>query len=298
MTIDIRDIQKAQQESLDKREHRTFPFVAKIVEVNGSTSPPNRPNLVWVMEYAQPDHAFPVFNDRVVPVNGLPVLVVEDPQHKKQLKIEGIYTGAILEGEEISAGAFNLPLHAPNHQMPSESSLGIDPVKIYQPALTILKTEGQSTLIVVVGSYIYNNGGTRFELPKQNLDLTTHVPGIGLIRYVLVYLDLDSNALAILDGVAVLNNGIIPIPLPSIPSNAIPSAYVKLANGQTSITTATHIVDTRDFLGANSVANPYTAEQVGQVLYSTNGITFSSELPLTSSEGWLVNGEGILLVVG
>ncbi len=40
------------------------------------------------------------------------------------------------------------------------------------------------------------------------------------------------------------------------------------------------------------------ATQVGQVLYSTDGSSFSVQLPLASCEGWLVNDEGILLVVG
>ena len=40
-----------------------------------------------------------------------------------------------------------------------------------------------------------------------------------------------------------------------------------------------------------------TATSVGQVLYSENGSIFTAEVPLTAGSGWLVNGDGILLVV-
>lgn len=38
------------------------------------------------------------------------------------------------------------------------------------------------------------------------------------------------------------------------------------------------------------------ADQIGQVLYSTDGIFFRAELPVTGPEGWLVNNDGILIV--
>lgn len=39
-------------------------------------------------------------------------------------------------------------------------------------------------------------------------------------------------------------------------------------------------------------------DQVGQIIYSVDGATFTVEQPLTSDAGWLVNDEGHLLVVG
>lgn len=40
------------------------------------------------------------------------------------------------------------------------------------------------------------------------------------------------------------------------------------------------------------------ATQIGQVLYSVDGSTFTAQLPLTSAQGWLVKLDGILLVKG
>jgi hypothetical protein len=38
--------------------------------------------------------------------------------------------------------------------------------------------------------------------------------------------------------------------------------------------------------------------EIGQVIYTTDGATWSAELPLTGPYGWLVNDDGILIVVG
>ncbi len=40
------------------------------------------------------------------------------------------------------------------------------------------------------------------------------------------------------------------------------------------------------------------ATDEGQVLYSLDGLTFTAQQPLVSSDGWLTNDDGILLVVG
>jgi len=39
------------------------------------------------------------------------------------------------------------------------------------------------------------------------------------------------------------------------------------------------------------------ATQVGQVLFSADGTSFTVEVPITSCDGWLVNDDGVLLVV-
>jgi len=41
----------------------------------------------------------------------------------------------------------------------------------------------------------------------------------------------------------------------------------------------------------------YTADNVGQVLYSADGVNFAAEDPITSEEGWLVNLDGLLIIL-
>ena len=42
----------------------------------------------------------------------------------------------------------------------------------------------------------------------------------------------------------------------------------------------------------------YVASAIGQIIISTDGLTFTVELPLVSDEGWLTNNLGQLLVQG
>lgn len=44
-------------------------------------------------------------------------------------------------------------------------------------------------------------------------------------------------------------------------------------------------------------ASGYTATTEGQILYSQNGSTFAAEEPMCSTDGWLVNADGILLIL-
>jgi len=39
------------------------------------------------------------------------------------------------------------------------------------------------------------------------------------------------------------------------------------------------------------------ATNIGEVLYSTDGVSFTAETPLTSCDGWLVNDDDVLLVI-
>jgi len=53
--------------------------------------------------------------------------------------------------------------------------------------------------------------------------------------------------------------------------------------------------------GDSVIASPGglpAATAIGEVLFSVDGATFTVNTPLTSSEGWLVAGDGTLLVVG
>lgn len=51
---------------------------------------------------------------------------------------------------------------------------------------------------------------------------------------------------------------------------------------------------TLDIADISGIGSPTT---VGQVLYSKDGTTFEAVTPLTSSGGWLVNDDGLLLIV-
>lgn len=301
----IRDIQIAQKEREERLEpNRDFVlgvliFVDSVdldAKVNG------RPDYVWVSEFNQPQSSFAVLNRAVPPLVGLQVKIgwPEKPPFERQ--ILGVWDGiADLSGyTEDDGGVFNSSPHAQSHQYPSESSPGTDPVLIYQPALQMLKTTGDgATLIVDVAelpSFRYQNDVRAFA--GATLDLTASVPSTsGFIRYTLVYLDGITNTLQYVDGTAVPEAGPMPIPKPALPTGGIASAYVKLSNGQSAVTTSSHVEDTREFLEPRGNNTLDGATEVGQVMYSVDGIVFSVQLPLTNGYGWMVNDDGILLVV-
>lgn len=69
-------------------------------------------------------------------------------------------------------------------------------------------------------------------------------------------------------------NPIINVPLPVLGTDAVNKNYVDAFSGLPAAT------------------------QIGNVLYSLNGATFTNQTPLTSTEGWLVMEDGVLMVVG
>lgn len=49
--------------------------------------------------------------------------------------------------------------------------------------------------------------------------------------------------------------------------------------------------------GSGSTSPENIPTQIGQILYSIDGTSFTVQLPLTGPGGWLINDDGILLVV-
>jgi len=68
--------------------------------------------------------------------------------------------------------------------------------------------------------------------------------------------------------------------------------------GQTTINLVSDIIDIRDFIGRGGDVSEFEATEVGQVLYSIDGNTFSAQLPLTNNAGWMITASGIMMVVG
>lgn len=292
MTITIRDTQQAVTDKIKTREIKHNPFKAVIVPVHGSIYPDNRPSLVWIAESAQPESRHIALSGNISPVENLPVWVQKSPKPPNQLEIIGVYAGAMDPSETISP--FQVPLHAPNHQMPSESNLGIDPVKVYQPAIQMLKTTGNgSDLTVYTQEYIYQFGNTYQKFSGYFSDMTTYLPSAGMILWVLLYFDPSTGVINYLSGNEVAI-GLSPA-RPSIPDNVRASAFILLEDGQTEIVTAEHILDTRDFLGGGGLGS--SATEIGQIMYSTDGVSFTAELPMVNSDGILLTSEGYIMVV-
>ena len=276
--------QKAQYEAQFEPNHDT-PW-GVIVEVDGSTSPPNRPNMAWVDMYNRSSGRLAVLNDTTLKAAGTPVQLGPAPK-PPYLTIVGTYNDSLHPTDSnTNLGQFNTPPHSPNHQYPSETDRGSDSVLVYQPAIQPLKLTAVSGLICRIESLIYQVDGTRKVFPGALVDFASSVPSTtGQTRRTLVYLDKTTNNLVLADGTAVI--GATPIPYPTAPGVAMPSGYVRLSNGQTTISTAVHIEDARSFLGGNGAMSPYESTQDGQIIIAEDG-QFAVRLPLTDPYGFIL----------
>jgi hypothetical protein len=262
--------QKAQNDAQFEPNHET-PW-GVIVEVDGSTSPPNRPNMTWVDMYNRGLSRLAAINETTDKTAGTPVQLGPAPK-PPYLKVVSTFDDSLNPTDSTTnLGQFNTSPHGPNHQWPTEATRGSDAAKIYQPAIQMLKLTGNGTnLTVSVQPLIYWVNGTRKTFPGANLDLASYVPGTaGQTKRTLVYLDKDTNNLAVVEGTAV--SGAIPIPFPDAPANAIPSDFVRLTNGQTAVTTTTHVDEGRGLMGGgNGDTSPFEATADGQIIISENG---------------------------
>lgn len=235
------------EEQRESYEPRHGDVVAVLSELDGSTRHATQPSKSWVSIYGQPESLIPVYNATSVNKAGTPVWVGPQLRPPHSLEVKGIYHGGVSQDIDTQAEMLGIPEHGQIHQYPSEANPGASPVLIFQPAIQPLKTTGNgSTLTVSTQSLIYvNAGGKRVEFSGRQTDLTASVPGSGLVRNVLVYLDTDLGQLDTIDGATVGSSGGSPVPEPAVPANGIGSAYVQLTAGQTSVVTASHVIDAR-----------------------------------------------------
>ncbi len=290
--------------SVDKRGERFDPFrsitPAIIKEVDGAVFPPNQPTKVWVSEFGSDSSRVLAWNPNGIKVAETPVLVGRSPRPPFERVVLGINLAAMFQSpDDTQITLIDTGPHGQNHQIPSEDNPGLDPVYIFIYAMMPLKTISAGVdLTVSVQPYIYRVGPSVFTFPGQEIDLTTYLPASGNIKIVLLYLDEETNSIAVAEGAEVLDNGVIEVPYPDVPDEGRPSSFIALVGGQT-IILQTSVEEARDLFpkGSQSIelTFPQPAED-GQVLYGEADGTWGWRTPITSEDGWLVDGDGILIV--
>lgn len=241
-------------------------FPAVIASQNGSTTVAFlSDNYTWVRLFGRPEGLAPAFNQTTLSEVGTPVWVKRFPKGPYNWQIVAVNKSYITETDSTLIGRYDLPVHGANHVTIIESSPAADPIKVYQPMNMILKTEGDGATLTV-STYPYQAYG----FLGITTDLTASVPGAGLIRAVLFYFNVDTESLSTVEGTAVTDDGITPIPRPDIPDgvNGVKSAWVYLANGQTAVTTADDVVDARDFLAGQTGG---AGTETGEIMLSAAG---------------------------
>lgn len=245
----IRDYQLREQAKAAQKEDKIEAIRAVIISLDGSTSPANLPNYVLVKLFGRPEGYAVVYNDTGIYEEGSPIWVGRDPTRGGEWRVIGLYTGEADSYETTSMPRLAVPAHAPNHQYVTESNIGPDPVKVYQPAIQPLKSTGDgATLTVTVQPLIYQVDGGRREFNGAEVDLTSYVPASGYSVRVALSLDTSSNVIVVTEGQTVSDSMGQPVPYPIVPEGSIASGYVLLSGGQSTITTADEVDDARPLL--------------------------------------------------
>lgn len=288
----VRDLKLAQKEQLDTRADKTIGFPGTIISIDGSVHPQNRQNYCWVIEQGKRANIMQVLNIRTAAVDGLEVWIRESPLPGGELEIWGLFTDH-LDLNNSNASNFNLPLHSDNHIWRVEETPPVDPVAIFLPALFMLKCTTDGTMTIIVMEHKYNYRGVSYYFEGQSIDLTSYVP-ITADRNVvlLVTLNIISGLIDIISGNETLT--IAPNDFPSIPDLTIPSAYIRLTTGDTTLTSL-NVTDIRDFLTTSQTYMP-PADTVGDILLSHDGINYSNGVPISDSYGELIlTNDGIII---
>jgi hypothetical protein len=197
-------------------------------------------------------------------------------------------------GYGSSSAPSSLELHGADHGMGE-----IDQIpNLHSFQMWPLRVQPYSGMTVQILPGIFFAEGVYRELETaQTLDLTAHVPATaGWWRFVTISIN-ASETINATDGDegATLTGDDIPNP----PAGYQALCAVRLHSADTTLSQDRFRMDLR-YLGGGAAtgAGIYSASQVGEVLFSTDGVALSSELPLTNDTGWMVNDEGTLLVVG
>lgn len=294
-----RSLVRRQREAARAFEPNAERYKAKVIEVAGSVYGHNQPNFVWILPIGVPLGPRVVWNNRVNAVAGLPVWVGPHPNEPQREAILDIYTEELPPDEAEDVNYFTLPPHGFTHEIPSDLAPGLDPTRIFQPAIQIFKSAPNGAdLTVSTQPYAYQVNGVRTYFPGTTTDLTPYLPGAGEARRVLVYLDPETNTLNVREGDVVPDLLSIPVPFPDVPRKAIGSAWFSLVDGQ-ALLSAIHYTDARPFLDTWGVSEPYEATRQGQILYSLDAATFIAALPVVDPDtmGLVIDPDTFTIVV-
>ncbi len=221
-------------------EDRRQVLRCEMVGVDSTTDPAvsGKSGYVWV----QPDERTPfqVLNPYVQRRVGLVVLVGPDPQIQNRQVVLGVdHATMVVDG--TYDGTPYLGNHAASHEWP-DFAPGSDVVSVYPRSFTQLRTyAGSSGVAVSIQPYRYSLNLAIVEYAGEtDVSISSSIPSAGappassVWRFTLVYLNAETNAIAVVDGTAVALSS-TPTK-PACPAGGIPSAYIALNNETASIT--------------------------------------------------------------
>ncbi len=205
---------------------------------------PGSPEVDYV--FVRPDRfsnrAFKVFNKRVEGQDGDPIIIGELPWEPGLVQVVDMDWAAYADvgwGDDVTT----VNRHGISHQW-RDGAPGIDTFNVYRRQFGDLKTyeTTSGTLAVGVSPYSLDLFGTQYQWPgTQSFDLAGALPTVtGTARMAMVYWSLASGTtqghLGVATGTLGGDSEATILNRPVSPQGVIPSAFVRLAGGQTSIT--------------------------------------------------------------
>jgi hypothetical protein len=160
-----------------------------------------------------------------------------------------------------------------------------------------LKTVADGTMTVTVYPLNYSIEGYRRSYFGSSIDLTSYVPSTASrAKYVLIYLDADSNSPVVLEGAEVINSPAITVPKPLLPGDSIASAYIKLVTGTTEIE-QTDVEDAREFLHINAgeIDIPQSTQE-GDIIIAQTAPAWTTGKPLVDVFGDIITDDNGVMV--
>lgn len=263
----LRDAIQATQDRKKKKDEPLRVITrGELIDIGGSVEVTGRPGYCWVREYGENGGVSQVFNPTTQPSNGLAVLIGHTPKAPYRRIVLDVNWEMIAGSPEYGGDPY-LPAHHETHEWP-DGWPGPDPVTVYGRSLAMLRTyPGSAGLTVSISPYRYEKDGATVTFAGHaDYDVTASQPGAGLARYVLIYLDADTNVIAVVNGDTVVDAGPVVPPFPAPPLASIPSAWVRLDGAATAVAEA-DIVDARMIL----------SEITGQLLPVLAGIAHAEE---------------------
>lgn len=217
------------------------------IDYEGSSRVKGRPGYVWVKENNQSGAVFQCFSPVVKDTAGLAVIIAHKlTKPLRRMVIDVDWDKIPIEDRGQS---FGVPKHGATHEWP-DMRPGDDAIHVYLRALMPLRVFPTTPGVgvgVMAGAYIYN--GVYVEYPGTSFyDLASGVPVVApYSRFVLVYLDPETNAVSHVNGVEDIIISTMPT-RPDSPAGMIPLAYIVLTSGMIRTSEATIYLDARPLI--------------------------------------------------
>lgn len=220
---------KAQRRFKDIIPIRNKEAVAKLGDGNGNVKVDGKNNLHYARVRRQ---VIVVYNDKTQPINNLEVRIGYEGGRPRLLQVLGVYSRG---GVDLPVG-MGVAEHHETHEWPdsADAAGGNDIVYVHHRQIKGLRVTRDSGMDIIIGSGWFEGVDNWVRVSKQNLSLTSYIPGSGA-RWVLIYVD-NTGTAGVKQGDDVDNiDQLKASNIPKRDTGTMALAAIKLWQGQTAI---------------------------------------------------------------